>query len=64
MRWRLHEAGAPLHRRMAENASSSARNVALLIDADNASPDALDPVLAVLAELGTVNIRRAYGNWQ
>jgi uncharacterized protein (TIGR00288 family) len=39
------------------------RNIALLIDADNASPDSLDPVLTVLAELGTVNIRRAYGNW-
>ena len=39
-------------------------NIALLIDADNASPDSLDPVLTVLAELGTVNIRRAYGNWQ
>jgi len=39
-------------------------NVALLIDADNASPAALDRVLTVLAELGTVNIRRAYGNWR
>ncbi|HWW66003.1 MAG TPA: NYN domain-containing protein [Sphingomonadaceae bacterium] len=38
-------------------------NIALLIDADNASPAALDPVLTVLAELGTVNVRRAYGNW-
>ena len=38
-------------------------NVALLIDADNASSDHLDAVLTVLAELGTVNIRRAYGNW-
>lgn len=38
-------------------------NVALLIDADNASPSSIDPVLTVLAELGTVNIRRAYGNW-
>jgi hypothetical protein len=38
-------------------------NVALLIDADNASPAAIDPVLGVLAELGPVNIRRAYGNW-
>ncbi len=37
-------------------------NIALLIDADNASPDALDAVLTVLAELGTVNIRRVYGN--
>jgi uncharacterized protein (TIGR00288 family) len=38
-------------------------NIALLIDADNASADHLDVVLTVLAELGTVNIRRAYGNW-
>ena len=38
-------------------------NIALLIDADNASPDSLDAVLTVLAELGTVNLRRAYGNW-
>jgi hypothetical protein len=47
-----------------EIAPHPARNVALLIDADNASPDSLDPVLTVLAELGTVNIRRAYGNWK
>jgi uncharacterized protein (TIGR00288 family) len=39
------------------------RNVALLIDADNASARDLDPVLTVLAELGTVNVRRVYGNW-
>ncbi|WP_033073269.1 NYN domain-containing protein [Sphingopyxis sp. MWB1] len=39
-------------------------NVALLIDADNARPQGLDPVLTALAELGTVNIRRAYGNWR
>ncbi len=39
------------------------RNIALLIDADNASAATLDPVLTVLAELGTVNVRRAYGNW-
>jgi hypothetical protein len=40
------------------------RNIALLIDADNASAAGLDAVLTVLAEFGTVNIRRAYGNWQ
>jgi NYN domain/OST-HTH/LOTUS domain len=40
------------------------RNIALLIDADNASAGSIDAVLTVLAELGTVNIRRAYGNWQ
>ena len=39
------------------------RNIALLIDADNASHHALDPVLTVLAELGSVNVKRAYGNW-
>jgi uncharacterized protein (TIGR00288 family) len=39
------------------------RNIALLIDADNASPDHLDEVLLVLGELGEINIRRAYGNW-
>jgi uncharacterized protein (TIGR00288 family) len=39
-------------------------NIALLIDADNASPNHLDEVLLVLGELGTINIRRAYGNWQ
>ena len=49
---------------MPDESSLRGRNVALLIDADNASPDSLDAVLNVLAELGTVNIRRAYGNWQ
>ena len=39
-------------------------NIALLIDADNASASGLDAVLTVLAEFGTVNVRRAYGNWQ
>lgn len=39
-------------------------NVALLIDADNAGAAYLDSVLTVLAEFGTVNVRRAYGNWE
>lgn len=39
-------------------------NIALLIDSDNASHAGIDPVLTALAELGTVNIRRAYGNWR
>ena len=39
------------------------KNIALLIDGDNANADGIDPVLTVLAELGSVNIRRAYGNW-
>lgn len=39
------------------------KNIALLIDADNVSPVGINSVLTVLAELGQVNIRRAYGNW-
>lgn len=39
-------------------------NIALLIDSDNASHQGIDAVLTVLAELGQVNIRRAYGNWR
>jgi uncharacterized protein (TIGR00288 family) len=46
------------------NEAEQELNIALLIDADNASPDHLDEVLLVLGELGTINIRRAYGNWQ
>lgn len=40
------------------------KNIALLIDADNARAEGIDAVLTVLAELGQVNIRRAYGNWR
>src|SRR5947209_18739156 len=48
---------------MNENFADAEKNIALLIDADNASPEHLDDVLLVLGELGTINIRRAYGNW-
>jgi uncharacterized protein (TIGR00288 family) len=48
---------------MIERSSAEDANIALLIDADNASPEHLDDVLLVLGELGTINIRRAYGNW-
>jgi len=48
---------------MRERRDDSESNIALLIDADNASPDHLDEALLVLGELGTINIRRAYGNW-
>lgn len=44
-------------------ADAPLKNIALLIDADNASAEGIDPVLTVMAELGQVNIRRAYGNW-
>lgn len=48
---------------MATNGRERSPNVALLIDADQGGQKYLDAVLTVLAELGTVNIRRAYGNW-
>ena len=48
---------------MIDRNGESESNIALLIDADNASPDHLDEALLVLGELGTINIRRAYGNW-
>ena len=38
-------------------------NVALFIDADNAPSRKLAGVLKVLEKIGTVSIRRAYGNW-
>jgi hypothetical protein len=40
-----------------QNGIEASPNIALLIDADNAAPSSLDPVLTILAELGTVNIR-------
>lgn len=43
--------------------STELKNIALLIDADNTTPKGIDPVLTVMAELGQVNIKRAYGNF-
>lgn len=48
---------------MTTNGNERSANIALLIDADQGGQKYLDAVLTVLAELGTVNIRRAYGNW-
>ena len=38
--------------------------IALLIDCDNASYQAIDGVLNELAKYGVTSIRRAYGNWK
>jgi uncharacterized protein (TIGR00288 family) len=48
---------------MADSDPVRSGNIALLIDADNAAHSGLELTLAILAELGGVNIRRAYGNW-
>jgi uncharacterized protein (TIGR00288 family) len=39
-------------------------NIALLIDCENARATSIDGILGELAEKGTINIRRAYGNWK
>ncbi|MEN2786474.1 NYN domain-containing protein [Sphingomonas qilianensis] len=39
------------------------RHIALLIDADNVACDRLRGIVAALAEHGTADIRRAYGDW-
>lgn len=39
------------------------RRIALLIDADNASVSTLDHVLSEIADLGSANVRRAFGDW-
>lgn len=38
--------------------------IALLVDADNSPSSKIDVILAELAKLGVVNVRRAYGNWK
>lgn len=37
--------------------------LAVLIDADNASPKSVGAVLAEIAKYGTANVRRVYGDW-
>jgi len=39
-------------------------NIALLIDCDNVSHKSIQGVIDQLSQHGTVNIRRAYGNWE
>ncbi len=48
---------------MRDTGTDASRRIALLIDADNISHNAIGGILAELSARGTVNIRRAYGNW-
>ncbi|EDY81912.1 hypothetical protein VDG1235_1532 [Verrucomicrobiia bacterium DG1235] len=43
---------------------ASSESIALLIDADNAPAAKIDFIIAELASYGSVDIRRAYGNWK
>jgi uncharacterized LabA/DUF88 family protein len=41
----------------------SSSPLAVLIDADNASPSVVDAVLAEVAKLGVAHVKRIYGDW-
>jgi uncharacterized protein (TIGR00288 family) len=42
---------------------SQTKRIALLIDCDNVTPNAIEGVLEELAKHGTVNVRHAHGDW-
>jgi uncharacterized LabA/DUF88 family protein len=48
---------------MTTMADESAARLAVLIDADNAQPSIIEPLLAEIAKYGTANVKRAYGDW-
>lgn len=41
----------------------TAQSLALLIDADNASPKIISGLLAEVANYGTASVKRVYGDW-
>ncbi|MBL8481981.1 MAG: NYN domain-containing protein [Rhodocyclaceae bacterium] len=43
--------------------AASARRLALLIDADNAQPGLVQPILLAAASRGRLTVRRIYGDW-
>lgn len=47
---------------MADSSSAPPR-LAVLIDADNAQPSVIAPLLAEVGKLGSARVRRIYGNW-
>ncbi|MFI0449713.1 NYN domain-containing protein [Actinomadura sp. 6N118] len=47
----------------AESAGENTAKLAVLIDADNAKPTAVEELLAEVAKYGTAHVKRAYGDW-
>ena len=43
--------------------SNNVARLAVLIDADNAQPAAIEALLAEVAKFGTAHVKRAYGDW-
>jgi hypothetical protein len=46
-----------------DNANENTAKLAVLIDADNASPGIVEALLAEVAKYGTAHVKRAYGDW-
>ncbi|MFJ2598632.1 NYN domain-containing protein [Streptomyces erythrochromogenes] len=46
-----------------ERAQGNTAKLAVLIDADNAQPGAVEELLAEVAKYGTAHVKRAYGDW-
>ncbi|WP_326550208.1 NYN domain-containing protein [Micromonospora sp. NBC_01813] len=46
-----------------EDVMDTAAKLAVLIDADNAQPSAIEALLAEVAKYGTAHVKRAYGDW-
>ena len=46
-----------------DTSADTSAKLAVLIDADNASPAAIDGLLAEVAKYGTAHVKRAYGDW-
>ena len=44
-------------------ASDTSARLAVLINAGNASPAAIEGLLAEVARYGTAHVKRAYGDW-
>ncbi len=46
------------------NTPEKNQNIALFIDADNVPAAKIEEIISTLAQYGTINIRRIYGNWK
>jgi uncharacterized LabA/DUF88 family protein len=46
-----------------DTSADTSAKLAVLIDADNASPVAIEGLLAEVAKYGTAHVKRAYGDW-
>ena len=48
---------------MPQKAQAELNRLAVLIDAENATPSLIEPLLNKVKEYGTANVKRIYGDW-